>query len=309
MLPPTYCSKPGATQLWKRRLAAFNSLSLLIMLLCVFDRELVLGQSGRDPPEKNLPRFEVSSIRPSARSDVPTVMQFTADGFRAENVTVMLLLQEAFRAGNLEIPALPKWVSDQKYNIDAKVSIDDVPIFEKLSSEERGLVLRSLLVDRFSLKFHQTTREEKAFALVIAKGGPRLKQANPKDTYQKGIPGFDGRPGGAGLIHFGPDFIEGQGISIAMLVRELDRALHRQIVDATELHGTYDIELKWTLDEMANISDNSSNGDSDIQGDSHEVPSASLFTALKEQLGLEIVSRKGPQSVMIIDNIARPSEN
>jgi uncharacterized protein (TIGR03435 family) len=73
----------------------------------------------------------------------------------------------------------------------------------------------------------------------------------------------------------------------------LSDATGRIVIDKTGLTGYYDVDLKWTPDEDL------ANGGS----------GPSLFTALEEQLGLKLVSKKAPVDVVVVDHIERPSEN
>ena len=53
----------------------------------------------------------------------------------------------------------PSWVKTQRFDIEAKVAEADVPKLDKLMVDQRGLMLRPLLEDRFNLKFHQETKD------------------------------------------------------------------------------------------------------------------------------------------------------
>jgi uncharacterized protein (TIGR03435 family) len=81
------------------------------------------------------------------------------------------------------------------------------------------------------------------------------------------------------------------GAKIGMLVNVLAGQLHRPVIDATGLDQHYDIQLTYAPD------------------DSQPGGAPSLFTALQEQLGLKLESRKGPVEVVVIDRVERPSEN
>ena len=82
---------------------------------------------------------------------------------------------------------------------------------------------QSLLADRFKLKSHFETREMPAYDLVIAKGGPKLKE-NPE-------------PGKA-MVAVGASMIRGTAIPLHNLLEGLESVPDlggRMIIDKTEL--------------------------------------------------------------------------
>jgi uncharacterized protein (TIGR03435 family) len=92
-----------------------------------------------------------------------------------------------------------------------------------------------------------------------------------------------------------------------MLALNLSNELGRRVIDKTGLAGKYDFELKWdpSGDSAAQIRSTQTTevalpADSDIP---------SIFSALKEQLGLRLESGKGPVEVLVIDHVERPSKN
>jgi len=82
--------------------------------------------------------------------------------------------------------------------------------------------------------------------------------------------------------------------SVDLLVRVLSGAADRPVLNETGLSDSYDLKLEFARDPAAAAS---------------ETNAASIFTAVQEQLGLKLESRKGPVEVIVIDSVERPSEN
>jgi uncharacterized protein (TIGR03435 family) len=96
------------------------------------------------------------------------------------------------------------------------------------------------------------------------------------------------------------------GVGFQSLTGQLSLVLDKPVIDKTGLSGLFDIDLKWSPDETALPSPPS--------GDSGRSAAAldegpSIFTAVREQLGLELKPAKGPVTVLVIDSVERPSEN
>jgi uncharacterized protein (TIGR03435 family) len=98
--------------------------------------------------------------------------------------TVRFLIQTAYvryadgQAGptsqlkNQPVEGGPSWIDTERFLIDAK------PETPQARATMGGPMLQGLLEERFKLKIHRETRKVPAYALVVAKGGPKL-QATP----------------------------------------------------------------------------------------------------------------------------------
>jgi uncharacterized protein (TIGR03435 family) len=273
---------------WRSRMAVLPILSGVLATV----------PSGAAAQIANPPTYDVASIKPSKASDETTLL-FRPGAFSAKGMTLKSLLKEAYGIQDDQISGAPKWVSSQTYDIEAKVDGVDAATLEKLSEDQFKGMFRSFLRDRFQLKVHWETKELPVLALVVAKGGPKLQQAKPGDTYPDGIKGPDGKPAGhAGMLMWGRGRLTGQGIPIGNLVPPLTQELGRIVEDKTGLTGNYDIELRWTTDDAS--------PDSRSASDS---PGPSLFTAMQEQLGLKLESQKAPVQVLLIDHVEQPAPN
>jgi uncharacterized protein (TIGR03435 family) len=86
------------------------------------------------------------------------------------------------------------------------------------------------------------------------------------------------------------------------MTQELSGQLGRVVIDKTGIQGRYDIALKWTPDFGA---DGASVGADSSASDA----GPTIFTAIQEQLGLNLESTKGPVKVLVIDHVEMPAEN
>jgi bla regulator protein blaR1 len=253
-----------------------------------------------------LPSFEVATIKPSqpGATGIRAFGPKGADRFLAMNVTVKDLIDFAYTIDDdRQVVGLSGWMISKRYDIDAKVGDVEVAAMSKLAHlrmmDPYRFMQQSLLADRFKLKVHFETRELPIYALVVAKGGPKLKAskmdpANPAETVN---PGF---------TEFGVGRAAVTGATMGMLAEILERQPEvgnppggrgRIVVDKTNLSGLYDWTLRWT--PWQDLS----------SGELSDSKDPSLFTALQEQLGLKLEPAKGKVEVVVIDHIDLPSEN
>jgi uncharacterized protein (TIGR03435 family) len=83
--------------------------------------------------------------------------------------------------------------------------------------------------------------------------------------------------------------------------------LERTVIDRTGIDGTFEMQLTWTPDQMPR---GSAGGDpTKNKGAKIDPNGPSIFTALREQLGLRLQSTKGSVDVLVIDRAERPTDN
>ncbi len=179
-----------------------------------------------------------------------------------------------------QIVGAPQWVQDHFYDIEGKGPAGD--------EKQCKLMLQGLLADRFNLIAHWDENPISVLALVVAKGGPKLKRVAPEDQQPNG-PGFT--VNGAPVAMYSPQL---KGWSMEQLVHALNitaiTQLGERVVDLTGLDGIYKVSLRFTQDGR--------------QG-----PAPDVRTALHEQLGLALENRKVPVERIVIDKIRMPDPN
>ena len=264
-------------------------------------------QDVTSPP----PSFEVVSIKPDKSDSDMFRIEFTPDGVLVNGLTIHMLLREALGVSDNQLTSEPGWLNSDRFNVEAKVAADDAPKFQTLKPKQRWAMLLPVFEDRFGLRFHKETKDITQYALVIAKGGLKMKEASPGNAYADGIKRPDGSPGGAGIMRIGPGVIVGQAIPVANLVRFLSFEFHSPVLDKTGLTGKYDVNLTWAPDESEGMMMRPLNGPAPPAGYPPPAPTTgpSIFTALEEQLGLKLEAHKEPGDVIVIDHIEQPSAN
>jgi len=249
--------------------------------------------------------FDVATIKPSNTAvGAMGLGKSSPNGISLINVTAKALISNAYGIKDDLISGGPGWVKSSEYDVEAKVLSTGGADTPRLNRNQIRPMMQALLADRFKLVVHNETKELPIYELTIAKGGPKLHEAKPGDTYSNGLKGPDGVPP-AGMMMIMNGKFTGQGIALSGLVDTLSRELHRTIVDKTGLTGKYDITLQIPREE------HNAPGD-DPTGSASPPPDASgptLFTIVEEELGLKLNSTKGPVKTLVIDHIERPSEN
>jgi uncharacterized protein (TIGR03435 family) len=240
-------------------------------------------------------------------------MRFTPDSFSVRSVTLQRLIQVAY--GGLEedqIVGAPKWFASEEYDIDAKTDNSVADELQKLTPDhrtiEQGQMIRALLEDRFGLRAHGETKEVSIYLLVIAKNGPKLREAKPGDTYPDGIMVPEGLSK-SGVMTMQAGELNAQAVMIEKLVGFLKMTLHRPVLEKSGLTGNYDFKLQFMPDRLAPRAspDVALNYQPELVPPDPAAPS--LFTALQEQLGLKLESGRGPIQIVIVDHVERPSAN
>ncbi len=221
--------------------------------------------------------------------------------FTATAITVRQLLRTAYRIQEYQLVGAPAWIGNKRYYIAAKVEDDPAP--------SQQVLLRALLKDRFKLAVHNETREMPIFALVVARGdgklGPQLSKsefdcaAYRASTHAPPEPGRT--PNCATIINLGS--LYDKAIPMSTLATGLAPFVSRFTIDKTGLTGGFDVELTWTPDPAF------PNAGTPLDDTSPNSSGLSIFAAIQEQLGLKLVSEKGPVAVLVVDYLEETSAN
>lgn len=263
-----------------------------------------------------LPSFEVAAVKLNHSGSGSSHSSFTDGRFIATNVRIKSLILAAYDVQPSQILGGPDWINSERYDINAKVEDALAERFSKLSRDQRkeqiGLLLQSLLAERFMLRVSRSTKDLPVYALVVAKNGPKLQQSKPDDAFPDGSKGTAGHGGSstntssrAGNIQ-----IKDERTTMRSLAQQLSRQLGRTVLDRTGLQGAYDFTLQYSEDQNQSVMFRPADGGGPGAGSALTEPSwPSIFTAIQEQLGLKLESTRGPVEILVIDHIEKPSEN
>jgi len=241
--------------------------------------------------------FEAASIKRNLSDDDVADGGFAPGGrITAVNVTLVNMMTAAFAMPADRIEGGPAWVRQDRFDVVATAN-------RNASVAETRQMLRSLLVERFSLVTRNGTRERPVFALTSTRRdrrpGPRLRATTPECAAAR-VPVESAAPAGGppspsdppcGRVAFGGDLLSGRAVSVAQIAASLSGLAGRPVTDRSGLDGLYDFELRF-----------SRQGTSPGPAEPPEI-----FTAVREQLGLRLDAARGPVEVLIIVSAAQPS--
>jgi len=254
----------------------------------------VAGTFAQSPPTRpKFDAFDVATIKPADPDSRGRYIRMqSVDRFYAKGFTLQALVAAAYSLSPRAISGGEPWTDSDRYDILASTPGGVQP-----NLDEQMAMLRKLLTDRFQFTFHRESKELPVFAITVAKGGSKLK---PSTARPGTLPELINTifPEEKGGVHVE---LPARNATIAQFAAMMQRTvLDRAVVDETGLSGTYDFDLEWTPDE------------SQFNGNlprSVEPTKPSLFAAMQEQLGLRLEAARGPVQTIVIDRVARPSQN
>lgn len=217
--------------------------------------------------------FEVVSIKPNRTGAPGSETDTTPGRVNVINATPLSLLLRAFGVSNFQIVGAPDWAATERYDVVATV-----PDGRVLNDQERRPFFEKMLAERWQLRYHRETRNLRVYSLV--NDSSKLVQHTGPGDY------------GMKVERAGPRVIlRSTRGNMGRMVEILGGFTGSVVSNDTGLGGEYDFTLEWVQDAAAND------------------PGPTLFTALREQLGLRLVSTEKLAPVIVIDHIDRPSDN
>jgi uncharacterized protein (TIGR03435 family) len=241
-----------------------------------------------------------------ASSDMPMI------GFTARSI-----IRQAYGLVDTPIVNAPAWLDRESFDVEVPSPLSVNPGV----ADPEGLqaALRKFLEERLRMQAHIERREFPVYALVRVNGdgalGPNIRPTaaacwNADTLAAARVGGRLAREVAARFCGVDNRFtgISAANITMSQFVASLRPRVtplipDRPVVDRTGLTAAYDFELQFGPLPLAAIG--------------HEHPSMgallspfgirSLFTALPEQLGLELKESTAPLEVLVIDRIERPA--
>jgi len=217
--------------------------------------------------------LEVVSIKPNHTGAAASETNTTPGRMSFINVTPLSLIRRAFGVQDFQITGFPSWISTERFDVVAVLDRTAV-----LSDQDRQPILLRMLTERWNLRFHRESREYGVYSLVVADAS-RLKTHTGTGTYAMTVEPVD------------RVVLRSTRGNIGRLVEILSRYTDRVVIDDTDLKGEYDFTLEWA------------------QNPAVDGGSPTLFTALREQIGLRLEPVRRAMPVIVIDSIDHPSPN
>jgi uncharacterized protein (TIGR03435 family) len=313
---------------------------LIIVFTCLILSMPAFSQAPAAPHS-----FEVASIKPAEQITPAMIASgrlrvgMSVEGARLNigYMSLAELIPMAFKVKPYQVSG-PEWMRVQRFDILANLP-------EGATKEQVPEMLRALLEERFQLKAHLEKRDSGVYALVVNKGGHRLKEsptdsdAPPADAAAGGFTVGAGAnqvrinagrggatvvsgQGGTTRVTPGPDGqmrMEMSKVTMPAFAEMLTPLVDRPVVDMTELNGNYQVALDLSIDTLLNVARTAGigfpalsargGGDAGRPVEASDPSGNSVFASV-QQLGLRLESRRAPVEFVVVDHVEKmPTEN
>lgn len=268
-------------------------------------------------------QFEVASIKPfdpSAQGQVAAGVHIDGAQVRYAGLSLRDFLAIAYKTKATLISG-PDWTASARYDISATLPAGSSPA-------QLPEMFRGLLADRFQIKVHKDKKEFPVYALLVTKGGLKMKESatdpddkdkdQSKDTTNVAVTvsgnGFSLNFGRGSSYTFANNRFDAHKLTMALFAGNLERFADRQIVDMTGLTGPYDFAFDVTPEDYrAMLLRSAVWAGVNLPPEAQKMLDASSPAALGDalqQVGLKLDARKAPLDVLIIDDALKtPTAN
>jgi uncharacterized protein (TIGR03435 family) len=286
-------------------------------LVCLLVMSFVVLGFSRAAVAQKLPEFEVASIKPTPEGNIPGVGAAAAVGLRitGSNVRISGLSLKDYigMAYSLEPPQVmaPEWAAQLRFDIAGNLPADG-------TREQIPQMLQALLADRFQLKVHKESREFPIFALVVGKGGLKIK-GTPVDPNAPRPATVEAGGGGSaagivinlgqGTFTLASNKLEVKNLTMADLARALTRFAERKTIDATGNTDRFDFSLDLAQEDYQfALMRAAVNNGVVLPPQALRLLDSAPSNVLGQYIaktGLELEERKAPLDVVVVDSVTR----
>jgi uncharacterized protein (TIGR03435 family) len=279
-----------------------GSLVLGALGVVELDAQLIRAKDGAPAPA-----FDVASVKQNNSGSWATNIRIRDARYSVENLPLRQIIKIAYGAkSDAQVTGGSAAILGNRYDIEAKIDEERYAQIKDLPPEDRrrqiSLMLQALLADRFSLRVDFQTKELPVYALTLANGGPKFHPSVAASSSHHGLSSHtDSRKGEA--TAYEDAALDG----LTRLLAAQPEVGDRTVVNETGLSGKYDWSLHWTREN--NDAAFTPGGSAAPPTVDAEASGPALFTAIEEQLGLKLKSRKEEIETMVIEHLEPPSEN
>jgi uncharacterized protein (TIGR03435 family) len=241
------------------------------------------------------PQFEAASVKRTNQCAFENSITTATVSLKGD--PLMPILVGAFKMPKEQI-AGPAWLNEDCFEIFGKRPEGSI-------KEQIASMLQALLTERFKLAFHMEERTRDVYALIVDKNGPKMKESAPA-AFMRGQTGQTLHRASSGISGF-----KGS-MTMATVARLLSGKGYGPVPDMTGLTGKYDVDLSWVPDRSFEPMGAFASASEAARPNASfpNAPTADLFAAVRESLGLKLEKRKAQVQTLVIDHIERvPTDN